>query len=261
MFRPRVIPVLLLKNRGLVKTIKFENPTYVGDPMNAVRIFNDLEADELVFLDISASPDNRTIPFDFVKDIGDEAFMPFAVGGGIKTVEEIREIIRCGAEKVVINSAAIDTPDLVREAAETFGSQAVVVSLDVKETSEGHYEIHTYGGTKATGLDAVSVATQMEFLGAGEIMINSIDRDGTKEGYDIDLIRTVAEAVKIPVIALGGAGSWEDLPRAIRDGKASAVAAGTMFVFTGRKRAVLINYPDREEMEDFFRSIHQIGDT
>lgn len=253
MFRPRVIPVLLLKDNGLVKTSKFQTPTYIGDPINAVKIFNDLEADELVFLDIDASQQNRTIPLRLVKQIGDEAYMPFSVGGGIKSVEQIRRIIENGAEKVVLNTSAIENPELVKLASEICGSQSIIVSIDAKKIGDMTYEVYTYGGTKPTGLDPVTVALMMQRLGSGEILINSIDRDGTKMGYDIDLVASISSAVRIPVIAMGGAGSLNDFLKAVKDGGASAVGAGTLFVFIGKKNAVLINYPEKAELEETFR--------
>lgn len=251
MFRPRVIPVLLLKERGLVKTVQFQSPTYVGDPINAVKIFNELEADELVFLDIEASRENRTVSLELVKQIGDEAYMPFSVGGGIRSTEQIRKIIKMGAEKVVLNTQAIENPGLIKSASEISGRQSIVVSIDVKKTGD-KYEVFTHGGTKSTGLDPVRVSLQMERLGCGEIMVNSIDRDGMKNGYEVALIESISRAVKIPVIALGGAGSVEDFAKGVKEGGASAVAAGSLFVFIGRKRAVLINYPEKSELEKVF---------
>jgi cyclase len=251
MFRPRIIPVLLLLNKGLVKTIRFKNPTYVGDPMNAVKIFNDLKADELVFLDITATKENRTPPLDLLRKIAEEAYMPFAAGGGVKTLDHARGIINAGAEKVVINTGAVETPDLIEQAAAHFGNQSVVVSIDAKKNAAGAYEVFTHSGGKATALHPAEVARQSEALGAGEIMINSIDRDGTFEGYDVELVKQVADAVRIPVIACGGAKSYENLAEPYRAG-ATAVAAGSLFVFVGRKRAVLINYPEKEEMEEVF---------
>jgi len=255
MFRPRVIPVLLLKDKGLVKTVKFQSPTYIGDPINAVKIFNDLEADELVFLDIDASRENRTIPLELAKEIGDEAYMPFSVGGGIKSVEQISQIIKKGAEKVVLNTEAIENPELVKMASEISGSQSIVVSIDAKNIGDRAYEVYTHGGTRSTGLDPVTVSLLMQRHGAGEILINSIDRDGTKNGYDTYLIESISRAVEVPVIAMGGAGSIEDFAKIVKDGGASAVAAGTMFVFIGRKRAVLINYPDKSELEKVFGNV------
>jgi imidazole glycerol-phosphate synthase subunit HisF len=251
MFRPRVIPVLLLLNKGLVKTVCFKKPSYVGDPMNAIKIFNELEADELIFLDITASKEKRTVSTELVKKIGNEAFMPFAVGGGIQTIEDIRNLISSGAEKVVINTHAVNTA-LIAQAASQFGSQSLVVSIDVKKNLFGKERVYVLGGSKATDLDPVQHAVQVANAGAGEIMINSIDRDGTMEGYDIDLINKIVRAVQIPVIACGGAGSMLHLKEAVRDGNAHAVAAGSMFVYHGARRAVLINYPDKKELADIF---------
>jgi cyclase len=253
MYRPRIIPCLLLQNKGLVKTIRFSTPTYVGDPINAVRIFNENEADELIFLDINASQEGRLVPIDLVEKIGDEAFMPYAVGGGIRDISDVRAIIKAGAEKVVINSAAIETPELIAQAADIFGSQSIIVSIDARQSHDGTYRVYTHGGMKATGRNPVELAQQMERHGAGEIVINSIDRDGTGEGYDIELIKSITGEVQIPVIAIGGASSLEDFAVAVKEGGASAVAAGSMFVFIGRKRAVLINYPDRDTVFETFR--------
>jgi imidazole glycerol-phosphate synthase subunit HisF len=252
MFRPRVIPVLLLKDKGLVKSVQFKNHRYVGDPINAVKIFNDLKADELVFLDITATQAKRTIPLDFVHRVGDEANMPFAVGGGIQTIAHIKAIINAGAEKVIINSYAVENPDFIRAAAEEFGSSTIVVSIDVKKKFLGKKQVYTVAGTKATGMLPTTWAKTMEEKGAGEIIINSVDRDGTMEGYDIELIREVSEAVEIPVVAAGGAGRLEDFPAAIRSGYASAVAAGSLFVFHGPRKAVLVNYPASEQLTKLF---------
>jgi cyclase len=252
MFRPRIIPVLLLKNKGLVKTVKFKNPTYIGDPINAVRIFNDLEADELVFLDITATNEGRTISSDIVKEIGDEAFMPFAVGGGICSFNDAHLLINAGAEKVVLNSTAIRNPVIVREIAENFGSQSLIVSIDVKKTLFGEYQVVIHSGKKKTNISPVEHAINMTASGAGEILINSIDRDGTMQGYDIELIRSISEAVDIPVIACGGAGEIEDFVKVTKLGKASAVAAGSMFVYHGPRKAVLINYPEKSVLKKYF---------
>lgn len=252
MFRPRLIPCLLLKNLGLVKTIKFQESRYIGDPMNAVKIFNDLEADELIFLDIEASKESRILPIEFVKKVGEEAFMPFAVGGGIKTMEDIRKILKNGAEKVVINTQAIQNPDFIRNAADTFGSQSIIISIDVKKYTNNKYHVFTNSGTKNTFRDPISVAKQMEELGTGEIVIHSIDNDGMMSGFDLNLIKSISQAVKIPVIALGGAGKLDHLAQAITKGKASAVAAGSIFIYSGKERGILINYPDREETKVLF---------
>ena len=253
MFRPRIIPVLLLKNQGLVKSIAFKNHRYIGDPINAVKIFNDLKADELVFLDILASKENRTISLDFVKNVGEEANMPFAVGGGIKTIENIREIIGAGAEKVIINTEAAKNPDFIHEASETFGSSTIVVCIDVKKKFLGKEETWIFGGSKPTGKTPVEFAQQMEARGAGEIIIQSIDRDGTMNGYDIPLIRKISEAISIPVVALGGAGNLQHMKQAFYEGFANGLAAGSMFVYHGARKGVLINYPERKEIETIFK--------
>ncbi len=247
MFRPRVIPVLLLKNNGLVKSVKFKQHTYIGDPINAVRIFNDLRADELVFLDIDATAQGRCISPELVKDIGDEANMPVAVGGGIRTIAQIRELIHAGAEKVIINAAAVADPAFIREAAETFGSSTIVVCMDVKKKFLGGVQTWTVNGSKASGRTPIAWAQELEQLGAGELIVQSIERDGTMEGYDLSLIRSVSEAVSIPVVALGGAGKLSDMEQAFTEGKATGLAAGSLFVYQGSMKGVLINYPDKAE--------------
>jgi cyclase len=245
-----VIPSLLLRGRGLVKTVKFKDPTYVGDPINAVRIFNDKEVDELVFLDITATIENRQPQIDLIKDIATECFMPFGYGGGIHDLGTARKILKMGSEKIVVNSAASDF-NLLRDMADLFGAQSVVVSIDVKRNRRGKYEVYTHSGTKKTGLDPVQFARDVEANGAGEIIINSIDLDGTMTGYDIDLIGSVTKRVNIPVVAAGGAGKLEHFQQAVLKGGASAVTAGSMFVFHGPHRAVLINYPTQEELKQF----------
>ena len=249
MFRPRIIPVLLLKNRILVKSVGFNNYKYIGDPINAVRIFNDSKADELVFLDITATKENRIIDLDFVKDVGEEANMPFAVGGGIRSIKDIQAIIGAGAEKVVINSYAAEQPDFVEQAADTFGSSAITICIDVKKKLFKGLRAWIKGGTEAVPHDPVTFAQLMEAKGAGEIIIQSIEKDGTMEGYDIPLIRSISGAVNIPVIALGGAGDLDDLKEAYQDGYANGLAAGSMFVYIGPHKGVLINYPEREQIQ------------
>ena len=254
MFRPRVIPVLLLKGKGLVKTVHFnkEKAIYIGDPINAVKIFNDRKADELVFLDITATRENRIVSLELMQKVGDEANMPFAVGGGIRSIEHIRDILSAGAEKVVINSYAFENPEFIKQASDTFGSSTIVVSIDVKKRLLGKEQVYINSGTKATGIDPVDFAILMAKMGAGEIIINSIDKDGTMEGYDLELVRKVSESVNIPVIALGGAGKSEHLRQAIIEGAASAVAAGSYFVFHGPRRAVLISFPSKLELSTMF---------
>jgi cyclase len=247
-FRPRVIPVLLLRNGGLVKTEGFGKQRYIGDPINAVRIFNDHRADELVFLDILATRERRLISLDFVRDVGEEANMPFAVGGGIRSLQDIRSILSAGAEKVVLNSFAAENPDFIEEAAESFGSSTITVCIDVKQKRFAGPRTWTASGTRATAYAPEEFARLAEEKGAGEIIVQSIPRDGTMEGYDIDLISRVSAAVTIPVVALGGAGRLDHLRTAYHDTHASGLAAGSMFVFHGPKRGVLINYPDRADI-------------
>lgn len=252
MFRPRIIPVLLLKDLALVKSIGFKDHKYIGDPINAVRIFNDLRADELVFLDTDASRQKRLVSLDFVRNVGEEANMPFAVGGGIRSLEDIRKIIGAGAEKVVINSYAAENPDFIREAAETFGSSTIVVCIDVKKKLFGGVQTWTVGGTKSTGNSPVEFARLMQQNGAGEIIIQSIEKDGKMEGYDLELVEKVSRAVTIPVVALGGAGKLSDLKEVYTQGHASGLAAGSLFVYQGSKRGVLINYPDKKTLKEMF---------
>jgi cyclase len=246
--RPRVIPVLLLKGNVLVKSIGFKNPKYIGDPINAVKIYNDLKADELVFLDIEASKEKRLISLDFVKDVGEEANMPFAVGGGIRSLEDIRSIIAAGAEKVVINSYAVENPDFIAEAAETFGASTIAICIDVKKKLFGGLQTWTMAGTKSSGFSPVEFAKLMEEKGAGEIILQSIEKDGEMNGYDLDLIKQISAAVSIPVIALGGAGNMQHLKDGFEKGFANGLAGGSMFVYQGTKRGVLISYPEKEEM-------------
>ncbi len=251
MLKTRVIPVLLLKNAGLVKTRKFKDPKYVGDPINAVRIFNDKEVDELVFLDISATPQNKKPNFDLIKDIASEAFMPFAYGGGIKTLNDIEKLINLGVEKVILNTVAFENSELIGKAVEVFGSQSIVLSMDIKKTLLGKKKIYSYCGKKKIDKDYVDFAKEMEQKGVGEIILNSIDNDGMMQGYDLDIIKKVSKAVSIPVVAVGGAGKLEHFREAVDNG-ASAVAAGSMFVFNGPHRAVLISYPSYEELQKLF---------
>jgi cyclase len=252
MFRPRVIPCLLLKNKGLVKTVKFSNPTYLGDPINVVKIFNDKEVDELIFLDILATTENRQPSFELLSKIAGECFMPLGYGGGVRTLEDIQTLLSLGIEKVVINSAAFELPRLVEAAANRFGSQSIVVSIDVRRDWLGHYQVYTQGGHKPTGQTPVEYARTMEKLGSGEIFLNAIDRDGMMQGYDLDLIRMVTESVNVPVVACGGAGNVQHLAQAVKEGGASAAAAGSLFVFQGPHRAVLITYPTAIQLQAAF---------
>jgi imidazole glycerol-phosphate synthase subunit HisF len=248
MFRPRVIPCLLLQNNELVKTIKFKKPTYVGDSINAVRIFNESHADELIFLDISATQENRIPSLELISKLSDECFMPFSVGGGIRKLKDVKRIIQSGAEKIILNTYAIENPDFINEVANSVGSQSVVVSIDVKKKLWGGYEVLTHSGRKKTGLNPVDFAQLATQKGAGEIFVNSIDRDGTMIGYDTELVKNISEAVTIPVIACGGSGSFSDLEELNIKSEVSALSAGSMFVFHGKHRAVLVNYPTQKQL-------------
>jgi cyclase len=252
MFRPRVIPVLLLRNLGLVKSIKFKDHRYIGDPINAVKIFNDKRADELVFLDILATREGRQANYELIQKIADESNMPFAYGGGINSLESIRNSLKHGAEKVVINSAAINNVEFVKAAAEEFGTSTIVVSVDVKKNIFGKYKVVTHSGTAKTNIEPLNICLELENAGAGEIILNSIDKDGTMEGYDIELIKSITQKTSIPIVAVGGAGSYNDLRLAVSEGGASAVAAASLFVYHGPRRAVLISFPTRQELEVMF---------
>lgn len=249
MIRPRVIPALLLKGQGLVKTVKFKDPKYLGDPINIVRIFNDKEVDELIFLDITATNENRRPSFEMLGKITSECFMPLGYGGGIRSMEDVKTLLGLGIEKVILNTIAVEKPGFVTEVADYAGSQAVVISMDVKKKFLGKYEVFTRSGKTGTGLDPVRHALEMEKGGAGELFVNSIDCDGMMQGYDLDLIRQVAEVVNVPLVACGGAGDIRHLAEAIQQGGASAAAAGSIFVFQGPLRGVLISYPSQAELK------------
>lgn len=248
----RVIPCLLLSNNGLVKTVRFKDSTYVGDPINAVKIFNEKEVDELIFLDIDASKSGKEPSYGIIEKIASECFMPFSYGGGVKSLEHIERLIKSGSEKIIINTEAFLNRDFISEAVKNFGSSTIVVSIDVRKKIFEGYVAYIKGGTVNTGKKVVDYAKEMEEAGAGEIFINSIDRDGTMEGYDIELIKSVSGAVKVPVIACGGAGKSEDFTAAVKEGGASAVSAGSFFVFHGKRRAVLITYPSYTEIVKLF---------
>ncbi len=249
MFRPRVIPVLLLKDNGLVKSKVFKTFRYIGDPINAVKIFNDLRADELVFLDIIASRDKRLVSLELIKNIGEEANMPFAVGGGIRSLEDIRQIISAGAEKVIIGSYATENPNFIKEASDTFGSSTIAVCMDVKKKLFGKEKVWSLNGSKVSDYSPIDFAKLMEEKGAGELIVQSIEKDGLMTGYDIQLIKNISMAVSIPIVALGGAGKIEHLKQAYTEGYANGLAAGSMFVYQGTKQGVLINYPEKGELE------------
>jgi cyclase len=252
MLHARVIPCLLMRNAGLVKTVRFKDARYIGDPINAVRIFNDKEVDELVFLDIGSAGARRAPDFDLLADIASEAFMPFAYGGGIASIEHVKRLYGLGVEKVVLNTAAADQPQLVSQAAAQAGSSGVVVSIDVRRNWMGKYSVCVDAGARDLKRDPAAYAREMEQLGAGELLLNAIDRDGTMDGYDLELVRRVCEAVSIPVVAAGGAGALQHFRQAA-DAGASALAAGSMFVFHGKHNAVLITYPEYDELERLFQ--------
>jgi cyclase len=248
MMRPRVIPTLLLSGFGLVKTRKFADPVYVGDPTNAVRIFNSKEVDELMLLDIDASRSRRGPDFGFLEEIAAEAFMPLGYGGGVASVGVMERLFRIGFEKVVVNSAIYESPSLLREAVACFGSQSVVASVDAKKDFLGRYRVVSRGGTVRQPEDLSVVLQRVQDDGVGELILNSVDKDGTMLGYDIELVSRGADALRIPLVALGGAGSTDDMKDALKAG-ASAVAAGSMFVFHGVHRAVLISYLDHDQLD------------
>jgi imidazole glycerol-phosphate synthase subunit HisF len=255
--RIRVIPVLLLHQGGLVKSVRFKNHVYVGDPINAVKIFNEKEIDEIVVLDIDASKEKRGPDIPRIREITGEAFIPLAYGGGISTIEQVKELFYTGVEKVIFNYQAVHNTAIITESAKLVGSQSVVVSIDVKKNWLGKYKVYTSNGTAQTGLDPVAFAKQVTNAGAGEIFLNAIDKDGTYGGYDLELLQQVSAAVSVPVIACGGAGGVEDFVKAVKAG-ASAVAAGSLFVFQRPHQAVLISYPSQEELKQQLFSIINI---
>jgi len=252
MLQPRIIPCLLLKNQGLVKTVRFKKPKYVGDPINAVKIFNEKEVDEMIFLDITASIDRKKPNFKIIREIASECFMPLCYGGGVRNLDDIKQIFNTGVEKVAINSYALEDNEFITKASYLFGNQSIVVSIDAKKNIFGKYEVFGFSGKKKYKLSPADYAAHMENMGAGEILINSINMDGTMAGYDIELVKSVSKAVTIPVIACGGAGKIEDFTEAVREGGTSAVAAGSLFVFQGKLRAVLISYPNPKELKNLF---------
>jgi cyclase len=252
MLNPRIIPCLLLKGGGLVKTVKFSNEKYVGDPINAVKIFNEKGADELIFLDISATADKRKPCFDIIEMIASECFMPVCYGGGIRQIDDVKRIFALGVEKVSISSYAVEKPEFIKELSKAFGSQSIIVCLDVAKNLSGDYEIVTNNARKWAGLNPFDFAVEMERLGAGELLINSVDKDGAMTGYDLDLIKQVTGKVNIPVIACGGAGSLNHICEVITSGGASSAAAGSLLVYCGSRKGVLISYPKREDVDIMF---------
>jgi cyclase len=239
---PRVLPVLLLDDGGLVKTVRFRDPRYVGDPINAVRIFNEKQTDELALLDIRATEEGRQPDLLAIEEIAGEAFMPLAYGGGVRDVRTATGLIQVGVEKVVVNALTLEDPDEVRRMTDRLGASTIVAGIDAI-VENGRYIVSTRNATRMSSVDVRAHAEAVQALGVGEIFLNAVHRDGTMEGYDLELIRQVTSVVGVPVIACGGAGSLDDLAAGVRDGGAAAAAAGSLFVFYGRHRAVLITYP------------------
>lgn len=253
MLRPRIIPCLLIHNGGLVKTVGFGNPKYVGDPLNAVRIFNEKEVDELMVLDIDASRYGREPDYKLIANLALECRMPLSYGGGVNTVEQFDRIIGLGVEKVAVSSAAVNDPDLISRASARVGSQSVVAIIDIKKTGIfPKNEVVTLNATKRTGLEPAALAEKLQQLGAGEIVINSVDRDGAMNGYDFDLIDSIRKSISTPLTVLGGAGSLDDIHNLINRYGIIGAAAGSLFVFKGKYRAVLINYPSCEEKKRLY---------
>jgi cyclase len=257
MLRPRLIPVLLVHQRGLVKTRKFAEPKYVGDPLNAVRIFNEKEVDEIIVIDIDATRERREPDYSMIGKLASECRMPLCYGGGVKSPEQVERIIGLGVEKVAVSSAAIADAEMVVESARRVGGQSIVIVLDVKKCGflTKRYELFTHNGSTATGIHPVDFARRMQQLGAGEILLNSIDRDGTGEGYDLPLVDEVRREVSLPMTVLGGAGSLDDVQDLVRRHGVIGAAAGSMFVFKGKYRAVLIQYPARIEKDRVTRLV------
>jgi cyclase len=245
----RVMPCLLMDQGALVKTVQFKKPTYIGDPVNAVRIFNQKEVDELLLIDITATTEKHGIDFDTLEKLVTECFMPICYGGGVDNLADMRRLYHLGIEKISLSSTAISNPELIREAASEFGNQAIVVTLDVKKNLFGKHTVRTHQGKVDTKRSPVELAREMEQAGAGEILLYSIDKDGTWAGFDLDLIRLVTQAVGIPVIACGGAGELAHLRLAVNEAGASAVAIGSMAVFQAKDLGVLIKFPTREQQE------------
>jgi len=254
MLRSRIIPCLLVHNKGLVKTVSFKDPKYVGDPINAVKIFNEKEVDELIVLDIDATVEGRGPDFELIKNLATECRMPFCYGGGVKSVEEAKKIINLGAEKVAISSAAVSNPNLLQDIGKAVGVQSLVVVIDVKrKTLFGGYDIYTHNGKKKTGLKLLEFLSEIERIGIGEIVINSIDKDGTMQGYDMPLVELIRTNTEVPITVLGGAGSFSDFKNLISTYKTIGVAAGSFFVFKGKYKAVLISYPNKTEKLELYQ--------
>jgi imidazole glycerol-phosphate synthase subunit HisF len=253
MLRPRITPCLLIKNNGLVKTIQFNKPKYVGDPLNAVKIFNEKEADELIVLDIDATTQNKEPDYRLIKNLALQCRMPLCYGGGVKTVDQVIKIISLGVEKVAMSSSVIKDSKLISRASEMVGSQSIVVVIDAKKNKiRNRYDVYSHNAMKRTKFEVVDFAKKVESLGAGEIVLNSIDRDGTMQGYDFNLVERVRNAVNIPMTVLGGAASHDDIQKLVSQFGIMGASAGSLFVFKGKYRAVLINYPNQIQRDKLF---------
>ena len=253
MLRPRIIPSLLVHDKGLVKTVKFKNSKYVGDPLNAVKIFNEKEVDELAIFDIDATVLNKEPDYVLIEKLANQSTMPICYGGGVKTVEQAQKIFNLGVEKIALSSSVIINNKLISDISERVGSQSVVVVLDVKKKLFGGYELYTHNGCKNTRINPVKFAEKAQELGAGEIIINSIDQDGTMKGFDMSIINKIRELVTIPITVLGGCGSMKDIKSVIEKHGIIGVAAGSLFVFKGAYKAVLINYPSKDEKKILYK--------
>ena len=254
MYRPRVIPCLLLKGQGLVKTVKFGTPRYIGDAMHAVHLFNEFKADELLLLDIEASLENRCISMELVREIGEEANMPFSVGGGITSLHQIQQLLEAGAERVVLGSIAARKPSFVSEASERFGSSTIAVCIDVKRSFFGKEQVVFHHAKKRIDLDVLSYSKLMESMGAGELIIQSVDRDGTFLGLDHRLFQDITQQISIPITGLGGISSLNEIKLNHQTLELNGYGAGSLFIYQDKQRGVLINYPSREELNKVFES-------
>ena len=252
MLRPRIIPVLLLKENFLVKSVKFKKHSYIGDPLNAVKLFNDLKADELVFLDINASKNGTVVSFDLVREIGEEANMPFAVGGGINSLNQIETLIKAGAERIIIGNEAAVNPEFISTAAKAFGSSTITVCIDVKKNLFGKELVYSLNGKKAHKYNVLDFAKLMQQNGAGELIVQSIEKDGIMKGYDKELIKTISDAVTVPVVALGGSGSYCHLEEMYDFCKVRGLGSGSTFVYQNEMKGVLINFPNLKEKKKIY---------
>jgi imidazole glycerol-phosphate synthase subunit HisF len=259
MLRPRIIPCLLVHDGGLVKTVNFKNPKYIGDPINAVKIFNEKEVDELAIFDIDATELGKEPNYKLIEKLANQSRMPLCYGGGIKTVEQAKKVFELGIEKIALSSAAIENPSIVQELANQVGSQSVIVVLDVKKKILGGYEVYIKNGLKNVGKTPVELAKHFEQLGAGEVVINSIDNDGVMKGFDFKLIDKVREEIQLPMTILGGAGSYEDIGKAINRYGIIGVSVGSLFVYKGKYKAVLINYPSQEDKSKIIKEYFNVS--